>query len=245
MEKRYWYVIITYIAMQLSSLIGVPLLAHSGFINASNKEIAFSIASGYWAVISFSIALLLVLYFMKEDMKYSYDRHRASIGASIFWTIGGFFLALFAQGIAANIEMHVFGVEMGSENTRRIVEMVKLTPALILVTSVVGPILEEVIFRKIIFGTLYEKYNFLLSALVSSLLFAVVHLEFEHLLLYATMGFVFAFLYVKTKRILVPIVAHVLMNTFVVAIQTLFAEEIEKMMREAEQMQFVIWGLFS
>ncbi len=59
------------------------------------------------------------------------------------------------------------------------------------------------------------------------------------------MGFVFAFLYVKTKRILVPITAHVLMNTFVVAIQILFAEEIEKIMREAEQMQFVIWRLFS
>ncbi|MCL9971447.1 CPBP family intramembrane metalloprotease [Anoxybacillus kestanbolensis] len=245
MKKQYWYVIITYIAMQLSSLVGVPLLAHSGFVNASNKEIAFSIASGYWAVISFSIALFLVLYFMKEDMKYSYDRHQASIGMSVFWAIGGFLLALFAQGVAANIEVHLFGVEMGSENTRRIVEMVKLTPALMLVTSIVGPVLEEIIFRKIIFGTLYQKYNFFLSAIISSLLFAVVHLEFEHLLLYATMGFVFAFLYVKTKRIIVPIAAHVLMNTFVVAIQTLFAEEIESIMREAERMQFVIWRLFS
>lgn len=244
MKKQYWYVIITYIAMQLSSLIGVPVLTHSGFINASNKEVALSIASGYWAIISFSIALFLVLYFMREDMKYSYDRHQASIGSSIIWGIGGFFLALFAQGVAANIEMRIFGVEMGSENTRRIVEMVRLTPALMLVTSMIGPVLEEIIFRKIIFGALYQKYNFFLSALVSSLLFAVVHLEFEHLLLYATMGFVFAFLYVKTKRILVPIAAHVLMNTFVVAIQTLFAEEIEKMMREAEQMQFVIWRLF-
>ena len=245
MKKQYWYVIITYIAMQLSSLVGVPLLAHSGFVNASNKEIAFSIASGYWAVISFSIALFLVLYFMKEDMKYSYDRHQASIGMSFFWAIGGFLLALFAQGVAANIEVHLFGVEMGSENTRRIIEMVKLTPALMLVTSIVGPVLEEIIFRKIIFGTLYQKYNFFLSAIISSLLFAVVHLEFEHLLLYATMGFVFAFLYVKTKRIIVPIAAHVLMNTFVVAIQTLFAEEIESIMREAERMQFVIWRLFS
>ncbi|OOE00358.1 CAAX protease family protein [Anoxybacillus kestanbolensis] len=245
MKKQYRYVIITYIAMQLSSLVGVPLLAHSGFVNASNKEIAFSIASGYWAVISFSIALFLVLYFMKEDMKYSYDRHQASIGMSFFWAIGGFLLALFAQGVAANIEVHLFGVEMGSENTRRIVEMVKLTPALMLVTSIVGPVLEEIIFRKIIFGTLYQKYNFFLSAIISSLLFAVVHLEFEHLLLYATMGFVFAFLYVKTKRIIVPIAAHVLMNTFVVAIQTLFAEEIESIMREAERMQFVIWRLFS
>ncbi len=90
MKKQYWYVIITYISMQLSSLIGVPVLTHSGFINASNKEVALSIASGYWAVISFSIALFLVLYFMKEDMKYSYDRHQASIGMSFFGRLGGF-----------------------------------------------------------------------------------------------------------------------------------------------------------
>jgi membrane protease YdiL (CAAX protease family) len=243
LRKQYWYVIITYVIMQLSSIAGVPLLLYFGVGEAESKETAISIASGYWAVISFTLAFFLVLYFMRADMKPSYDRERASVPSAILWSIGGFFLALFAQGIAANIELRLFGIEMGSENTRRIVEIVKLTPSLILVTSIIGPILEELIFRKIIFGTLYKKYNFVIAATVSSLLFAVVHMELEHLLLYSTMGFVFAFLYVKTKRIMVPIFAHVMMNTFVIMIQTFFADQIEEIIRQSEQMQWIFWGL--
>lgn len=240
LKRQYWFIIIAYIMMQLSSIAGVPLLlslgvgAHSG--NAAEA------ASGYWAVISFTLTFFLVLFWLRDDMKQRHTRDRAPLAIAWLWAIGGFFLALFAQSIAANIEWRLFGIEMGSENTKRIVDIIRLTPALVIVTSVIGPILEEVIFRKIIFGTLYEKYNFFIAATTSSLLFAAVHMEFEHLLLYSAMGFTFALLYTKTKRIFVPIFAHVAMNTFVVAMQTIFADYIEQIMRETEKMQFIFGG---
>jgi uncharacterized protein len=243
LKRRYWYVIITYIIMQLSGIAGVPLLHFLGVgKHAKNDLVATEIASGYWAVISFSIAFLIILFFLREDIKQRHTHYSVPLSAAWMWAIGGVFLALFAQSIAANIEWRLLGIEPGSENTKRIVEIIRVTPLLMVVTSIIGPILEEIIFRKIIFGTLYQKYNFFISALVSSLLFAVVHMEFEHLLLYATMGFTFAFLYAKTKRIFVPIFAHVTMNTFVVLIQTIFADEIEKMMRQTEQIQLIIGG---
>jgi uncharacterized protein len=100
------------------------------------------------------------------------------------------------------------------------------------------------VFRKIIFGVLYEKMNFFFAALVSSIIFALAHFEPEHVILYSAMGFTFAFLYVKTKRILVPIFAHVAMNTSVVLIQSIYKDEIQKIMKEAEQIQGFIGGLF-
>jgi uncharacterized protein len=243
LKRQYWYIIAAYVLMQLSGFFGVPLLLSLGVgTNAPNKMIAASTASGYWAVISFSVTFLIILFLLRDDIKQRHYRDQAPVPIAFMWAIGGFFLALFAQAIAANIELHLFGVEMGSENTRRIVEIIKLAPLLIIVTSIIGPILEEIIFRKIIFGTLYKKYNFFVAAMISSLLFAVVHMELEHLLLYSAMGLTFAFLYVKTKRILVPIFAHVAMNTFVVVIQTIFADDIEKIMREAEKMQFIFGG---
>ncbi|WP_420768515.1 CPBP family intramembrane glutamic endopeptidase [Parageobacillus thermoglucosidasius] len=244
MKRRYWYVIITYVIMQLSGLVGVPLLRFLGVgKHAKNDFVAAAIASGYWAVISFSVALLLILFFLREDIKQRHTRYGVPLSTAWMWAVGGFFLSLFAQSVAANIEWRLLGIEPGSENTKRIVDIIQVTPLLMVVTSIIGPILEEIIFRKIIFGTLYQKYNFFISALVSSLLFAVVHMELEHLLLYATMGFTFAFLYAKTKRIFVPIFAHVTMNTFVVLVQTLFADDIEKMMRQTEHIQFIIGGL--
>jgi membrane protease YdiL (CAAX protease family) len=118
-----------------------------------------------------------------------------------------------------------------------IVNIIEVTPLVILVTSILGPILEEIIFRKILFGVLYVRTNFIVAALISSLIFSLLHGEPQHLLLYASMGFTFAFLYVKTKRIIVPIFAHVAMNTMVVIIQTVFRDDVEKMMKQFEEMQ--------
>ena len=56
------------------------------------------------------------------------------------------------------------------------------------------------------------------------------------------MGFTFAFLYVKTNRIIVPIFAHVAMNTLVVVVQSVFKEDIERLIREAEKIQSFIGG---
>ena len=61
------------------------------------------------------------------------------------------------------------------------------------------------------------------------------------------MGFVFAFLYVKTKRILVPIIVHAAMNTLVVVGQLSMDPEemqrqLEQMQRQVEQLQMILIG---
>ncbi len=58
-------------------------------------------------------------------------------------------------------------------------------------------------------------------------------MELAHLLLYSAMGFTFAFLYVKTKRILVPIFAHVSMNTAVALVQ-IYQQEIEIFLKNTQ-----------
>ena len=159
---------------------------------------------------------------MKEPSR---SQNQASIPVSIFWSIFGIFLALFAQSIAVMIEQQL-GIKPESDNTQEILFVIQQVPLMIIVSSIIGPILEEIIFRKIIFGSLYKRFNFVISALISSVIFGLAHMELVHLLLYSAMGFTFAFLYVQTKRILVPIVAHVSMNTFVAIIQ-IYQQEIE------------------
>ena len=161
--------------------------------------------------------------------------------AAAGWAITGVFLAFSAQIVAAQIEM-LLGIKMGSENTEVLVEIAMQTPIFIIVTSVVGPIFEEIIFRQIIFGSLYRRFNFWAAAIISSLIFAAVHFDFTHIIIYTAMGLVFSFLYVKTKRILVPIVAHVSMNTFVVLVRILFADDMEKLQKQYEQVQSFVGG---
>ncbi|WP_066301076.1 CPBP family intramembrane glutamic endopeptidase [Bacillus sp. FJAT-29937] len=241
MKKEYWYILIAYIGMHLSSLIGVPFIAFWGTLFGKSMKDMETFAVSSWIVISFTLAFIIILVFLRKEIKDSFSmRHTTSTGSSIAWAIGGVFLALFAQSIAANIE-NLLGIEMGSENTQQIIRLIQASPLVVVISSIIGPILEEIVFRKIIFGTIHKRLNFFLSALISSIIFAVAHFEFEHILLYSAMGFTFAFLYVKTKRILVPIFAHVAMNTLVVIIQ-FNRENIENWIKEAEKMQSFIGG---
>jgi membrane protease YdiL (CAAX protease family) len=235
LEKRHWYVILTYVIMQFSSILGIPLLYNLG---VQPREVAVA----YWLIFSFFGALLIILLLLRKDMKSTELRDdRSPMPIAIAWAIIGIFLAMFAQGMAATIENKVFGIEYGSENTQFLVEIAKVTPLFIIVTSIIGPILEEIIFRKLLFGTLYKRFNFFIAGLLSSIVFAIVHMDFTHILIYTAMGFTFAFLYVRTKRIIVPIIAHVAMNTLVVLIQLVFKDELEKYQQQVETMQSFIF----
>ncbi|MBN8235583.1 CPBP family intramembrane metalloprotease [Halobacillus kuroshimensis] len=236
MPKRYWYIILIYVVTQLSTLVFAPLLIAAGF----ERFDAVAVSS----VISFTIATLIILLLLRPERKEAYARdEKAGAGKVILWSIAGVFLALFAQAIAATIEREVFGVPAGSENTMGLMEIAREAPLFILLPVVFAPITEEIIFRKIIFGEIYKRTNFLLAVLVSALVFGAFHFDFKHMLVYFSMGVVFAFLYVKTKRIITPIVAHMAMNSFVVATQYFLTEEDIRRMQEQVETIF-IGGLF-
>lgn len=236
MEKKHWLVIFTYIMVQFSGILfGVRLLELFGLSEGD--------AISWWTVSSFAAGLFLVFWLLREDLKIPhFNTRQASPSQVVGWSIAGVFLAFGAQMAAALIEIHLLGIEPGSQNTELLVEMAKLSPILILGISILGPIFEEIIFRQIIFRNLYKKFNFLISAIISSLIFAAVHFEFEHLLVYTAMGITFSFLYVKTNRIIVPIIAHVAMNSFVVIVRVFFADQIEEAEKQFNQIQSFIGG---
>ncbi|WP_332633346.1 CPBP family intramembrane glutamic endopeptidase [Halalkalibacter flavus] len=240
MNKRYWWILITYTLMQFSAVPGVLLLRE--------LDIPLERIPGIWSMFSFTTGLLIIILLLLPEIRNRHEvRGRSSRGEAIRWSIIGVFFVFAAQYAAALIEMFLLGIEPGSENTETIVEFAKAFPAFIIVISVIGPILEEIVFRLVIFGALYKRFNFWISGILSSLIFAAVHMDFTHLLVYTAMGLVFAYLYVKTKRILVPIIAHVAINLFVSIVNVLLADQIEDWMEQLEQLEqqtsLIIGGL--
>ncbi|GGD22841.1 peptidase [Pontibacillus chungwhensis BH030062] len=223
MPRRYWYVILTYTLVQLSGgLVGQFILS----LDLENPQ-TWLIT---WTISSFIAGLLIITWLLKpdiqKDLRQDYDM---GIGSYIKWGLLGILLAFLSQYAATVIESLVFGVDPISENTQNLSALAKATPIFILIIAIVAPILEEIIFRKILFGTLRKYTNFLISALVSGSIFGIVHGEPEHLLKYAMMGLVFAYLYEKTKRIIVPIITHATMNSLVIIAQmTIDVEQLEQ-----------------
>lgn len=223
-QKTAFYVLITYIICQLSVLllIFIPGLKDSllqlfSGISEQDKLIKLS---ARWSTISFAVAFIVSFILISRNKQFweVFKGEKASIGASIGWGIIGFFLVFLGQTIGAYIEL-ALGIDMGSENTEAIMDVTKVAPIMIIATVFLGPILEELVFRRVIFGSIIQNYNFWIASIISAIVFAAIHMDFTHILLYTICGMIFAFLYHKTKRLLTPIIAHVLLNGFVTFIQ--------------------------
>ena len=87
-------------------------------------------------------------------------------------------------------------------------DIAKVSPIIIISIVLFAPLLEEIIFRRVLFGGLYQKTNFIIAALISAVIFAAVHGELQHLLIYMAPALVFSYIYYRTKRLLAPIIAH-------------------------------------
>lgn len=247
MNRRSLYIVLTFVAMQLSVFIGMPALYLIGTqafdVPSAEMEVK---ATAYWLIFSFIAGLAIVLFFLRKKEKLTKIEKSEPLkpGISFLWAFFGIFLALAAQVVASMFEQSVLGVKPESQNTENILNLIEMFPFIMLISSIIGPILEEIVFRKVIFGALYNRFSFGISAVLSSVIFAAAHTDPTHLILYTAMGFVFAFLYVKTKRIMVPIFAHVMMNTFVVLNQQ-FNPLIKEQMENALQLILSMGGIGS
>lgn len=229
MPKRYWWIIITYIVCQLSGVIPAIMYMNHGITKTQLEAL-----SPIWILISFSITLVIVLLLLLPEKNIRATVERASTIEAITWGVIGIFLAFIVQVISSNIDIHLLGGSDVSKNTSHIVKLTETAPYIILIVAIVGPILEEIIFRKIIFGTLYKKTNFWIAGLISSLIFALVHMD-HHLIIYMSIGLLFAYLYAKTNRIITSIIAHASMNAVVVIIQIMYSDQIQKVIDHSKQ----------
>lgn len=215
------WVIVIYVAMQLSGFflqfpaIFNPLADMSGLTGSA----ATNWVLGMWSAVTFALACIATIAITTIDKTFWHnfkESEKAPLGITIGWGVAGFFIVMLAQYVAIYIET-LIGIPPGSDNTSRIIEVSTVAPFMIVATVVFGPILEEILFRRVVFGSFLPTLGFFWAAVISSVVFAAIHMDFTHILIYTACGFTFAFIYYKTKSIIAPIITHILMNGFVTA----------------------------
>ncbi|WP_455679552.1 CPBP family intramembrane glutamic endopeptidase [Streptococcus sp.] len=84
---------------------------------------------------------------------------------------------------------------------------------------IIGPILEELVYRGVLMTNFFEKSKFYLDCLLSAVIFSVAHLSSYGLSLevfknYAFIGFILAILFRKTRSIYPSILVHMAWNIY-------------------------------
>ena len=219
---RIWVAILTLFIYALAQFLPLVLAQTPIFNRLSGMALAR--AGVYTQVILFILAAILIifLHFKIKNPTNLEQEHKESKRYIIPWAVLGFFIVMLYQVIVGVINIWIFGQPQQSPNTQRIMAVAKQLPIFIILISVVGPILEEYVFRKVFFGELYDRIKgnriiaFLIASIVSSLLFALAHNDIKFILIYFGMGMILSLAYTLTKRISVPILIHMFQNGFVV-----------------------------
>lgn len=164
-------------------------------------------------VVSQYLIAFPVFYYILKPMK-TMKRDKSRLRLSEFAIL--FLIAEFAMQVGSTIGEIInsfFAVFKGDEVTDDVSELVSDSPIwlIILVIVIIGPIVEELIFRKLLIDRL-SRYGTPLAIVISALAFGLFHGNFYQFFYALSIGLVLGFMYAKTRNILYPIALHMLIN---------------------------------
>lgn len=170
------------------------------------------------------LCLLTLIIIYRKELLTAFKKLRQKLEEYAFfggkiWLIGAFIMSMssYIVGIILNKPI--------SDNENAVRELIKLFPMYMLYSTVIfAPIVEELVARKALRDIIKNDILFLL---ISGLSFGMLHviftyerpLDFLYAIPYSAMGTAFAYMYLKTKNIALPISIHMIHNAALVIMQ--------------------------
>jgi membrane protease YdiL (CAAX protease family) len=165
-----------------------------------------------------AVALLLVGGVLVRIRVRSALPARTSVPGALLFGVGAGGAALLASVvIGATLEALGLPVEEQEWLTRLFTEpqtVIWIAPWLVLV----GPLAEEVFFRRYAYRVIAKRNGPRVGLLISSAMFAAVHFNLSGIAIYFVIGVALAWVYERTGRMLAPVVAHVTVNAVVLSV---------------------------
>ena len=208
-----------FLAISLYLIISIVLIYAAQiaciFIMGNDKAAEFFdytmliIANG----VAMYVIALPILFLMLRKMR-STARMKSNIGIGEFLKI--FLIAeacMYIGSVIGNSVNSFISTITGVPIEDRTAEMIENTPIwlIILMVVIIGPIVEEFIFRKLFMDKL-GMYGDRLAIVVSAIAFGLFHGNLYQFFYAALLGIVLGYLYSRTSNILYPIALHMIMN---------------------------------
>ncbi len=162
----------------VASVLFLPILVEMGFNIAYGNEVFESVSSNVSAVamlLGYIAAYAVTIYFARDYFKVTLKNLFKNISPQLI------FFAFFAGLLftVAIVELMILiepPPEFGSENEALLSGTFLSRGVLILFTALLGPLVEEFVFRAYIFDAVKQKYSFAITAVFTSFIFMLPHM---------------------------------------------------------------------
>jgi membrane protease YdiL (CAAX protease family) len=193
-----------WLGLVVLSLLVVAAIPFAFLARSGSLDLNFGLA------ISLGELLLLVPVWLLAMRRYGVGWDALGL-RSFKWKMIGLGCGLMLLSIAFNF---IFGLFLGLFGLRIQPDLIPIfaqlsSPWLLLIGgAIVAPIVEEIFFRGFVFAGLRPRYGWQRAALISSALFALIHLTPTAILPILLLGYIFAYLYQRSNSIWPAILMH-------------------------------------
>ncbi|MEB3072686.1 CPBP family intramembrane glutamic endopeptidase [Parvimonas sp. C2] len=184
---------------------------------------------GLWCFVVACIILLISKFVFNGKMNSIDNSEKMDLKKSIIISILFFVFTMILVYTTKYIEYYIFNISNISLNTKNILAIEKLNFSVSIFSSICISIFEEMVYRRILFGYLYDLHSgcnkyirIITSIVVSSIIFGSIHdgVFAYAMVRYIIYGISFSAVYLYTKRIGASIAVHVLINIFLIVKDT-------------------------
>jgi membrane protease YdiL (CAAX protease family) len=172
----------------------------------------------FWlSIITFTLLLYLIVRFMLNkylifNVKLEKDKLSIKHYLLVILIIVGLYFISTATLYRVISYIPDFGFFNASKNIGTNVQALFINLLQIICTILIAPVIEEIIFRKIILGGLIQKYTTRTALVASTLIFAIFHVYPPQIIAVIPVAFIIGFIYLKTSSIMLCITAHAFHN---------------------------------
>jgi CAAX amino terminal protease family. len=201
--------IVTLFFLGLTDILYLPLYIF-------NIKLSIGLSEAYNILTKF-VAIVVVIYMFKNELETAFDKFKKNAANYLKKYIKYWYLA-YGLMVLSNILISPF-IRV-AKNEQGVQAIIESSPVFaIFAIALFGPIIEELMFRFSLRKIIKNDWFYII---ISGTLFGAMHIigvakiwqDWLFIIPYSIPGMVFAYVYVKSKNIFMPIMLHIIHNSF-------------------------------
>jgi len=167
------------------------------------------------------VILIIFLIIYRKDLKKDFIVFKKNFFKHMDIAFGAWMIGLFIMYLS-NILIKLIFNTAGANNENSLQQLIDAMPWVMLITaSIIGPINEEIVFRKTLMDIFKNKYiiiflSFFLFGLAHVVSKATVWTDYLYIIPYGALGLSFAYADCKTNNLMPSIAIHMMHNTVLI-----------------------------
>ena len=211
-----YLLVTTFSALVLTFALLFAELGIPGLSEFLTTPLGYNLHVGLFQVIVMYVIGFPVFYLMTKNL----ERRDTSVKENlkffefvklVIGIVGVMFIGSLVSGFVTDIINARLGIEVEDTVSDLVNELNIWT--VIIVFVIIGPIFEELIFRKIFIDTI-GKYNIRLAIFISAASFSLFHGNITQAIYTFGGGLILSWVYAKTKNFIYPVLLHISLNFF-------------------------------